>query len=254
MNRFLHAVVVGVFTLLVSVSAYAAHPLITDDTGTQGKGKFQLEVNGAYSRNSSDGIVEKATDLGATLAYGLTDNLDISLGLPYQHISVKADGSSAHESGLSDVELNLKWRFYETEGLSLALNPGVTLPTGDEDRGLGAGRATYSIFFIATKELKPLTFHLNFGYIRNENKFDEQRDIWHASLASEIGLAKDLRLLSNVGIERTPERHSGVHPAFFLVGLIYGVAENFDIDGGIKFGLNRAEADYQILAGIAYRF
>lgn len=28
-------------------AAFAAHPLITDDTGTQGKGKFQLEVNGA---------------------------------------------------------------------------------------------------------------------------------------------------------------------------------------------------------------
>ncbi len=254
MNRFLHAVVVGVFTLLVSVSAYAAHPLITDDTGTQGKGKFQLEVNGTYSRNSADGIVEKVTDLGATLTYGLIDNLDISLGLPYQYLSVKADGISAHESGLSDVEINLKWRFYETEGLSFALKPGVTLPTGDEDRGLGAGRATYSLFFITTKELKPLTFHLNLGYIRNESKFDEQKDIWHASLASEIGLAKDLRLVSNIGIERTPEKDSGIHPAFFLVGLIYGVAENFDIDAGLKVGLNKAEADYQILAGITYRF
>jgi len=30
---------------LTNTAAFAAHPLITDDTGTQGKGKFQLEVN-----------------------------------------------------------------------------------------------------------------------------------------------------------------------------------------------------------------
>jgi len=32
-------------TLLTAGVAFGAHPLITDDTGTQGKGKFQLEVN-----------------------------------------------------------------------------------------------------------------------------------------------------------------------------------------------------------------
>lgn len=34
--------------VLTSGTAFAAHPLITDDTGTQGQGKFQLEVNGEW--------------------------------------------------------------------------------------------------------------------------------------------------------------------------------------------------------------
>jgi hypothetical protein len=34
--------------LLIASPSWAAHPLITDDTGTQGKGKFQLELNGQY--------------------------------------------------------------------------------------------------------------------------------------------------------------------------------------------------------------
>jgi len=34
--------------LLIAYPSWAAHPLITDDTGTQGKGKFQLELNGQY--------------------------------------------------------------------------------------------------------------------------------------------------------------------------------------------------------------
>jgi hypothetical protein len=30
--------------MLCSFSAYAAHPLITDDMGTQGRGKFQVSL------------------------------------------------------------------------------------------------------------------------------------------------------------------------------------------------------------------
>ncbi len=245
-------VVAGV--CFAATPVFAAHPLITDDTGTQGRGKFQLEVNGDFSRDSDNGAVIKVTGVGATLTYGIIDTLDAAVGLPYQHIRVRTDDGSLGESGLSDIVLYLKWRFYETEGFSLALKPGVTLPTGDEDKGLGTGRATYSLFFIATKELKPLTFHLNLGYIRNENAFDERKDLWHASLAGEIGVAKQLRLVANGGIEHNPDRTAGVDPAFILGGFIYAVSENLDIDAGIKFGLNRAEADYQLLAGITYRF
>lgn len=35
-----------VLSLMAAGAVFAAHPLITDDTGTQGRGKFQIEVNG----------------------------------------------------------------------------------------------------------------------------------------------------------------------------------------------------------------
>jgi hypothetical protein len=115
------------------------------------------------------------------------------------------------------------------------------------------------MFFITTKEMKPWAFHLNFGYIRNENKVDERKvderkDIWHASLASEVEVIKDLKAVANIGIERNPDITSDTHPAFILGGLIYSVSKNFDIDFGIKRGLNKPETDYAILFGIAFRF
>ncbi|MDI6762198.1 MAG: transporter [Thermodesulfobacteriota bacterium] len=51
----------------------------------------------------------------------------------------KRDGEQA-ERGLSDFSFGLKWRFYEIEGFSFALKPGITLPTGNEKKGLGTGR------------------------------------------------------------------------------------------------------------------
>ena len=139
--------------------------------------------------------------------------------------------------GISDMSIELKWRFYETDGFSFALKPGLTLPTGDDDKGLGSGRTTCHLFLITTKEIKPWAFHLNLGYNRNENKVDERKDIWHASLASTVEVIKDIKLAANIGAERNPDKSSNTHPAFIIGGLIYSISENFDIDFGIKGGL-----------------
>ena len=92
------------------------------------------------------------------------------LGVPYEWIRAKEEGDTFTENGISDISLEVKWRFYEKDGLSFALKPGISMPTGDEEKGLGAGRVGYRIFFITTKEIAPWAFHLNLGYIRNENK------------------------------------------------------------------------------------
>jgi Putative MetA-pathway of phenol degradation len=228
--------------------------LITDDTGTQGKGKFQFELNGEYGHDSEDGASANTAKVAGALTYGAADNLDIVLGVPYQYIWTRRSGDTNRENGISDVSLELKWRFYASDGLSFALKPGITLPTGDGGKGLGAGKATYSMFFISTKEIKPWEFHLNLGYIRNENKADERKNLWHVSLAGEVEVLKDLKVVGNIGIERNTDRTVNIHPAFILGGLIYSISENFDIDFGIKGGLTKPEADYTFLTGITWRF
>ncbi len=241
----------------LSTVSYAAHPLITDDTGTQGKGKFQLEVNSefSYDKETKDGVTtkERVSELSTILSYGVADNFDIVLGVPYQWIRTKEDGKTFTESGISNLSLEVKWRFYEKDGLSLGLKPGISIPTGDEEKGLGSGRVAYSVFFITSKEMEPWAFHLNLGYMRNENKADERENLWHASIAAQVEAVKDLNVVANIGLERNTDRLVNTHPAFILGGIIYSLSENFDIDFGIKVGLDKPETDYSILAGIAWR-
>lgn len=250
--------------LIMAGAAFGAHPLITDDTGTQGAGKFQLEINSefAYDKEREEGVTIKETggEVATILSYGITENIDIVLGTPYQWFRVKEDGSIiAKEDGLSDVSLEAKWRFYEKEGMSFALKPGITLPTGDEDKGLGNGRASYGLVFITTKELEPWTFHFNLGYTHNEYKLNaddeaNRKGIWHVSLASEVEAGKDFKIVGNIGVERNPDKESNTHPAFILGGVIYSLTENLDINAGVKGGLNKPETDLTFLAGIALRF
>ncbi len=239
---------------LWSGTAFAAHPLITDDTGTQGKGRFQLEFNGAYGYENESGVTEDMILLATALTYGIGDNSDVILGIPYQFIRIKDSESTTRYDGISDVSIDLKWRFYEKDGLSLAIKPGITLPTGDKERRLGAGRTTFGLFFIATREMKPWAFHLTLGYKRNENNINERKDLWHASLAGEIGILKNFKAVANIGVARNSEEESTTHPAFILGGFIYSLNEQLDVDSGVKAGLNKAEVDTVLLVGLTYRF
>jgi len=242
-------------TVLTTVSAFAAHPLITDDTGTQDKGKFQLEVNGEYAHEDEDGAKAGTTEVAAILSYGVRDNLDIVLGVPFQRLRVKEDGYAvAREVGFSDTSVEVKWRFLEQEMLSLALKPGVTLPIGDDEKGLGSGEVNFSAFFIATWHAEPFSVHANLGYLHNENDVDERTNLWHSSVGIEYAVTEKVKLVGNIGIEQNTDRNINTHPAFIIGGLICALSEHVDIDFGIKGGLNEPEADYATLAGILWRF
>lgn len=259
--RLLLVFVFSLFTIHFSLTtvSYAKDILITNDTGTQGKGKFLIEVNSefAFDKETVDGVSTKQTgvELESIFSYGIREDVDLIFAFPYIWHKVEEGRTvTQKENGISDVSAELKWRFYEKDNLSFALKPGISLPVGDEEKGLGAGKATYNVFLITTKEVKPATFHLNLAYFRNENKVEERKDIWQISLASEVEIAKNLTGIANIGMERNPDKTSNTHPAFILGGLNYSVTESFDINVGVKGGLNKPETDTTILAGIAMRF
>ena len=254
-------IIIGfIAAIMTGGTAFASHPLITDDTGTQGKGKMQLEFIGEYGFEKEKGVTEKGLEVPTVpfLSYGVTDAVDLVVGLSYVSVEVEDGGTTTEVRGTTDMSVELKARFYEKDGLSFAVKPGISLPTGDEEKGLGNGRSSYSAFFITTKEAGPWAFHFNVGYIRNEYKLqadDEanRKDIWHVSLASQVAAAKDLHFVANIGMEQNSDVTSDVNPAFVLGGLVYAVSESMDLDFGVKGGLNKAETDYTVLAGVTWK-
>jgi hypothetical protein len=256
MMKTLLLVVVIVF---LPAAAFAARPLLTDDAGTVGKGAFQVELGFEVSdhRTDDDGVVTKEdkTSGTATLSYGILKNLDVLLGMPYEKKKIREDGDTIqNEDGLADMTLEAKWRFFEKDGFALALKPGVSFPTGNHNKGLGTGRMTYGALFIATQDIGPVSFHLNAGYRRNENKTDERKDLWGGDIAGVVTVAKPLKLVANVGTKTNTDRTAATDPAFFLGGLIYSITDKIDLDLGYKRGLNKAEPDNAYTGGLTIRF
>ena len=125
----MHRILFALAILIASVpAARAAHPLITEDTGTQGKGRWQLEAFGEEGRERATGT--RLKQVGAVLSHGIAGSTDLQFGLPWI-------ASGAH--GIGDASLDLKWRYFEKDALSLGLKPGVTLPTGNQGAGRGTG-------------------------------------------------------------------------------------------------------------------
>ena len=172
----------------------------------KGSGQVELGLSGFWDKDKADEwtlLKSQGGEAAASLAVGLTDTLDLVVGVPYAWFKMNENAFLLeHEDGLSDIAFDVKWRFFEKDDWSLALKPGLSVPSGDEDKGLGAGRAGYRLFFLGTKEFEPFAVHANLGYISNENKFGERLDLWHASIACEFEVLSGLKLMANLGAER----------------------------------------------------
>ncbi len=245
--------------LVLPGASWAAHPLITDDSGTQGKGKFQIEVTGEYDydKETIEGVTTKQTNeqAAASLSYGVVDSTDVVLSLPYVWGTVTENGTKVYdEEGISDSTLEVKWRFFDKDGLSFAVKPGVVFPTGDKNKGLGSGEVGYHLFLIGSREAAPWAFHANVGFIRNENGFDEEKNLWHASLAATYDALERLKLAGNIGAEKNPVKGADNDPAFALAGVIYSLNDQIDVDFGVKSALTSSETDLSLMAGTTIRF
>jgi outer membrane putative beta-barrel porin/alpha-amylase len=257
MGRHLEIILLVGFCLAADSFAhnvFAAHPLLTDDTGTQGWGGLQFELNGMLGYDAEGKIKERTHEFATALSYGFDENIDFVLGIPYRRVAGKAGKSAVENNGFSDISLELKWRFLDVAGFTFAVKPGLTLPTGNYLRGFGMGKPTYGLMFISTKEFAPCTLHANVGYHRNENKISERTDIWHVSLASEIQIFDRLKIVGNIGAERNRDRTSAIPPAFVIGGFIYSLGKDVDINFGLQFGITKTETDYVLHPGITYRF
>jgi len=252
-----------ILTICMTVPAHAAHPLATDDTGTQGMMKFQVETSAEFGwdRENEHGIATKSNHqtLNVAVTAGLLNSLDLALSYPFtwQRIEDTA-GNKLDNSGLNDLSLELKWRFLELGPASFAIKPSITFPSGNRDRRLGAGRAGYGATMISTVEFKPVTLHTNFGYT-NQKYTDIDKDgarehLWSLSLAGTVDVLKGLRLVAEVGAASNPDRGNATWPAFMTGGAIYSVLDNLDLSLGVKGGLNSPATDIALLTGVTVTF
>ena len=260
--------VTSTFLLSPSDFSWAAHPFITDDTGTQGKGNWQLELQGDFLRDErTSGSVERKDKLNAytsVLSYGILENLDVQLGMSYLSARTTTNGATvADESGMSDSTLELKWRFYEKDDFSLALKPGLTLPTGNEDKGLGTGKSSWAIALLATYEAEAWTFLGNIAYTRarfkrSQDEAESRVDLWRVSGGASYALTGEVKLVGELGLRANESRNDAFLPdgtsQFGMLGVIYSPTKKIDLDAGFRKNFNRGESRDAYLAGATFRW
>ncbi len=241
-------------TIGLALPAVAAHPLLTEDTGTQGLDNYQIELMADKTRDHPPGVKVRELLTMAVLSYGVLENADLQIGLPHvrQHTH---DAAGRHVSrGPLDASVDLKWRFFEHEALSLGVKPGLTLPTGDKSRGFGTGRPTWGALGILSYESGPLSFHSHIGYRRNNNAVDQRTSLRHLSVAATYKATEQLKLVADISADTNPDRADDSSVRYRILGFIYSPAAWLDLDVGWKHGHGRAAADRAFLIGVAVRW
>ncbi|HEX2531518.1 MAG TPA: transporter [Burkholderiaceae bacterium] len=231
-------------------SAYAGHPLVTDDAFTQDKGNHQFEANSDRSWLQDD--VSQSGSL--TYAYGVERRVDLFVNVPF---------SFSTPTGMNDVAIGAKWRWFEDGALHLALKPELTLPSGDDDKGLGNGRANFGATLIGTYDATPWVWHGNLALRQNryaaQADQDAQRTLLARISAAVWYVANDhWKLVADTGVMHNPDKNGADAMSYVLGGAIYSPHKDIDIDVGMKFGLGcrdcAAQARHQVGVGVTWRF
>ena len=254
-GKITRALPVAIALVLATRCAHAAHPLITEDTGTVGRGNYQLELTAELARQSDEGRTVHGAQPAALLSYGVLPNADLQLGQPWLRI-VSDDGANREViDGPLDTSLDFKWRFYERGGLSFGFKPGITLPTGDDQRGLGAGLVTWGALLIGTYDARgPFAFYSHLGYRRFRNTLGWREALYHISGAMAYLPSENLKLVADVSADTNPLPSAYGTLRYAVLGAIYSPRENLDVDAGVKFRLNGIVFDRSLLMGVTLRW
>lgn len=254
-----------IMTMILAVIAppvHARHPLLTDDAETQGPGNVLLEANVNYLKYGEF----RSTVAPVAFTAGIGETMDAAVEIPYLWLN-PSPATGNDESGLSDVIFKFKHRFYEQGKRarehgqfqqSLAYQVAFSQPSGNEEKGLGAGTSRWGARIISMTEGESVEVLANLGYessgraLRRGNfTFDHAVSL---SVAAEYERMKPWEPVVELAVIRVKEPDAVTRIVNVLFGVIYEPSEHFSVDAGIRVGLNEDSEDYGLLAGFGYKF
>lgn len=226
--------------------AQAAHPLATEDAGTQGLRHVEVEIGAQRARNPD----ARATEVGVQLSYGFTPALDLIVRPTLNDLRPSDGAGSSRAHGAGDTDLGVKWRIAEGEGIGAGLRADVFLPTGDAERGLGAGKTTWRLVLIGSVEQGPWAVHGNIGLLHAPAAAGTRRDLPFVSAAVVWTSWETLHLTGELIASADADRARSAWPLSARVGVMADVTAAVRLDAGVERRLGGGPDHTIVLAGI----
>ena len=198
-------------------AASAAHPFITDDAKTQGKGNFELQLGTQFIRTGDDGATLSAFQFSPQLSYGVVDTVDLQIR-PNYNVAFTTGDDPQRASGFGDVFAGVKWRFFEQGEWSGAVGAGSGFPVGNAGRGLDAGQSTPFAYLIGMYAMEKIQIQSAVGAIRNAAIPDGRGWLAHVSAAALWKPQPQLQVGIEVIADQHPIKSTAQWPASTLIG------------------------------------
>jgi len=241
----------------------ADRPTKSNGPCTVDAGHWQIESDAYNVTFQTMGGATTRTELftNPTVKLGLTNTLDVEANIaPYEQVTThdSVTGATSLAGGLGDLFLRAKWNLAGDDGgkVSVALFPFVKIPTARRTIGNGAVEAGL---------LAPIAFTLSSAWTLT---IDPEVDALanavgggrHANLTSPLSLSyaasKTVTLFAELwgDVDFDPAGTVTQASCDLAAAWIPAKAPNFQLDGGVNLGLNRATPQAQIYLGVTRRF
>lgn len=195
----------SLLAMAIAGAAQAGPPFLTDDPEPTETGHWEI-YGPALEAGGTGRDIDGA--LGAELNYGAARDIQLTLGLPANFVNDR-DGFDA---GRGDIELSVKYRVLHdpAAGLSVAVFPGITVPTASH--GLGSGRLTALLPVWIQKDQGAWSLFGGGGYALNPGSGN--RNFWTGGIALSRKVSD--RLLLGLEIDRQGADQDGGRAATSL--------------------------------------
>jgi hypothetical protein len=226
----------------------AGPPILTDDTGTPGPGKWEMNMGFTVDkRQDATRFETPAFDLN----YGIGEHIQLNYSFSWIVLDSKDE---AAKSGLGNSEVAVKWRFLDEDkhGVAMSIYPRFIFnnPTSSADRGLVEEGTVFRLPVQLEKKLGILDMIVNFGHEFHQHGGDS----WSYSIAAKYAEIKGLEVLAEVF--GTVDNSFNNAENVFDVGIRADVRENYTVLASIGRSLDDAPDQPTLLSyvGLQVRF
>lgn len=219
--RMLFVISIFIMALCFTLNAdviWAGPPFFTDDPETPEYQHWEFYVASQYAKNDEG---KSATAPHFELNYAVLPDVMLHTIFPFV---LNNPNDESNEYGFGDMELGIKYLFiHESDVIpQVGAFPILTLPTGDEERGLGEGRAKLFLPLWFQKSFGSWSSYAGGGYWINPG--DNRKNFWFTGWQ----IQRDFSELLSLGAEIfyiTADTEDGGDSSGFNVGAILNLTE-----------------------------
>ncbi len=241
-------VIILLATTLFPLCALAGPPVTTDDTGTPGDKKWEVNVGLTVDKRPSENRYETpALDIN----YGIGEHIQLNYSVSWIVLDSKDESS---KNGLGNSEVAVKWRFLDEDrhGIAMSVYPRLIFnnPTSSADRGLADKGTVFRLPVQIEKKIGIININTELGHDFRERGDDE----WIYGLVLKYAEIKGLEALAEVF--GTADNSLKRHETAFNLGFRYDLGKSYTLlaSAGRSFHSAPDQPNLLLYAGIQFRF
>jgi len=179
--------------VLAPACAFAGPPLLTNDPGTPGPGRWEINVGFTVEKRLGETVYQTQI---LDMNYGIGERVQLTLEVPWLVLSPKGEKT---KNGLGNSSAGVKWRFLDeaTQLFSVSVFPQIEFNnpgSSASDRGLVDKGTTFLLPLQFGKTWGPFGITADLGYAFKEHLTDE----WSYGLAASYAVTDRLELLAEI--------------------------------------------------------